>query len=187
MKHPFENVENKTLKGTFYTFLGLTILCIICSIIIMRTGPSWSDFGRLSIALSVENAEKIITNWTNQQKATLAFLSGFDFLFGFIWANCLAVGMVLAIGDAKSNKLKSLYRILAWGAWGAIILDIPENLSYYIMTVFKVYPVLPLTFTVLMSLRWIFAMVALFLLIMSHFKMRDRLGNNNKRRDSVEN
>lgn len=172
MRHPFEKIETKTLKATFYVLLSLTIVCIISSILIMKTGPSWGDFGKLSVALNVENAEKIISNWTIQQKSTLAFLAGFDFLFGFLWANCIAVGMALSIRQLGSNRLKVLYRILAWGAWLAIILDVPENLSYYIMAIFKVYPVLPLMFTIIMSIRWIFAIVALFFLILAHYWMR---------------
>lgn len=172
MKHPFEYIDSRTLRITFVTLLILSILCVICSILIMSTGPSWSDFGKLSVAFNVNNAEGIIAKWTSQQKSTLAFLAGFDFLFGFIWSNFIVVGMALLIRETDSNKLTLLCRILAWGAWIAIILDIPENLSYYIMAVFKVYPILPPMFTIIMLSRWTFATVALFVLIWAYFAKR---------------
>ncbi len=164
MQHPYNQIAMSSLKKLvplfgFLTFAGIGILYLI-----MLSGPTWLDFGRLSMAWNADTAHKIVSLWTAPQRITVAFLAGFDLVWGAVWVNWLALAFIYLsrrIQDPRSERRGNTWAYLAWLVW---LLDIPENLSYYLMVLREPVDPWPAVFTLTMFIRWGFAALSLVVL-----------------------
>lgn len=90
-----------------------------------------SPAGIISFELvgTLTGAERIIGSWDESARIQAGISLGLDFFFLVAYAGTLAGACLLVSTHLKSYGLTLLGTILAWGAWGAAILDAIENLA----------------------------------------------------------
>lgn len=83
----------------------------------------------LELVGSLSGAERIIDSWDEPARIQAGISLGLDFFFLVAYAATLAGACRLVAARLVSNRLSILGRLLAWGAWGAALLDAIENLA----------------------------------------------------------
>jgi len=63
----------------------------------------------------------------------IAFANGLDYLWGFLYANSMALACVWAARLSEAHVWRTCALMLAWLSWVVAILDVPENIAYYQM------------------------------------------------------
>ena len=131
--HPFEKVAPGRLR--FYV-APISALCVVLFMVmdwLMDTGPTWESFSEFTASGSPERAAAILEEWSVRDRTHVAFVSGFDFLFGPLYANLLALASIWASRVFRRPAYVELGIAFAWIAWLVLLLDIPENLAYFNM------------------------------------------------------
>jgi hypothetical protein len=107
--------------------LGLVLLLVI------ERGPGFGSLAALVLSGTPEAAREVLSRWSPADRIYIAFVAGFDFLFGVVWTNTMALACVWASRQIASARLTSLGGPLAWLLWVAMVLDAPENGAYFRM------------------------------------------------------
>jgi hypothetical protein len=146
LHHPFEELSDASIRRAFAAGatisggLGLLVLWLI------ECGPGVGPLASLVTAGSPERAAAILTSWTMADRVLVGFIAGFDLLFGLAWTNTLGLGCVWAARRLHGSRMVARgASVLAWSCWVALLLDVPENVSYLVMvggTVEQPWPLL---------------------------------------------
>ena len=158
--HPYNFLDVLFLKKVIKIFILLVIIGMLALCSIFITGPDPVSFLKLAFSGNARNATEIISKWTEMHKISIAFFSGFDFLWGTLWTNLLAM-LFIYIKKIKGMQEKNKLDIFAYLCWVLWALDIPENLSYYFMVLLNPFDPMPIFFGVIMTIRWIFGIALL--------------------------
>lgn len=133
MHHPFETIPQHAVRHVVPIGIGVSSALGVILVLVLEAGPGLSGLAQLVMAGSVEGAKEVLSPWSATDRIYVAFIAGFDFLFGIVWANTMALTCIWAATKYRSSSVASLGAPLAWLLWVAMILDIPENGGYLIM------------------------------------------------------
>jgi small-conductance mechanosensitive channel len=138
MRHPLENIQNRSRTILFLVLLSLTIATML---VMNGAGSSLNTeeapYGILSLELagSQQRAKAILDSWDQAAQMRAAFIQGLDFLFLVLYSTtiglaCLWAGETLKrVGWSPS----ALGIPLAWGLWLAAFCDALENVALVVM------------------------------------------------------
>ncbi|MEJ5224441.1 MAG: hypothetical protein WHV44_08285, partial [Anaerolineales bacterium] len=82
------------------------------------------------LARTARNAFAILASWNDTALLYAAFGLGFDFLFMPLYATALSMAVLLAAGR-RPGAWQAWGSLLAWGAFGAVLFDVVENIALF--------------------------------------------------------
>lgn len=97
---------------------------------VLERGPGLSALSALVLAGTPEEAREVLAAWSSDDRVRVSFVAGFDFLFGIVWANTMALACIWSARRLTAARLAGAGAALAWLLWFAVLLDIPENGAY---------------------------------------------------------
>ena len=129
MKHPLEFIPQTLRKPLFYFFFTCTL--VIFGIfrpldVPLQTSAAPNGIVSFELAHTLDSSQAMIQSWDENARLIAAFGLGFDYLFMFIYAVALSLGLLLA-GNAKPNWYHALTSWLGWAAFAAALFDMVEN------------------------------------------------------------
>ena len=130
LQHPFERVPPGRLRRCFVPVLAGTLASGAAMLWLLGSEAVVMSLLELLTADSVPELEQIVAGMTPEERTRIAFLGGFDFLFGALWTTLIAIACVWGSRVFRHPGLKRLGVALAWLAWFAYLLDFPENGAY---------------------------------------------------------
>ncbi len=111
---------------------GLSVVLLLGMVVLDRAlkTPA-APVGIISFELvgTLAGAESIMASWDEPARIQAGVSLGLDFFFLVAYAYTLAGACRLVAARFASNRLRVLGMVLAWGAWGAALLDTIENLA----------------------------------------------------------
>lgn len=155
LHHPFERLPPEELRRWFITLLAGTLAT--GAIVLAALGPPEKLESVLALvtAGNVADAERVLVDWSAGDRIRLAFVGGFDFLFGLLWTSTFALACVWGSRVFRSPPLRRLGIALAWLAWFGYLLDFPENFAYVTLVHGSAVDPLPWLGAVAFQLRWL--------------------------------
>ena len=133
LRHPFHGVPPAALTKALSAGTGATAVLGLVLLLILERGPGFSSLAALVLSGTPEAAQEVLSGWSSADRIYVAFVAGFDFLFGVAWANTMALACIWASRQIASVRLASFGGPLAWLLWIAMALDVPENGAYFCM------------------------------------------------------
>lgn len=133
MQHPLEFVPMNLRKPLFFFFLILTLVIFgVFSVLDqpLRTSAAPNGIVSFELARSLDESQAILNSWDENARLFAAFGLGFDYLFMFVYAAALSLGLLLA-GANKTGWYSSLTNWLGWGAFAAAFFDAVENYALW--------------------------------------------------------
>lgn len=152
MRHPFDRIPSAALKQAIGIGAVATVSLGLVLLFVVESGPGFDSLAALVLAGTSASAGEILSQWSYTDRICIAFVAGFDFLFGVVWTNTMALACIWVSRRVASVRLASFGGPLAWLLWVAMVLDVPENGAYFLMvlgsvaqpwpamTVLAVYP-----------------------------------------------
>jgi hypothetical protein len=80
---------------------------------------------------TTDRVTAIFAGWDEQARVHAGFSLGFDYLFMPLYAMTIALGCLWAAERWRWRPVAGLGSLLAWGVWGAAVLDAVENLALW--------------------------------------------------------
>lgn len=145
MKHPLEFIPQNLRKPLFYFFFACTL--VIFGIfrpldLPMQTSAAPNGIVSFELARTLDSSQAMIQSWDENARLIAAFGLGFDYLFMFIYAVALSLGLLLA-GNAKPNWYHALTSWFGWGAFAAALFDMVENYALWSALTGSTDPIFP--------------------------------------------
>ena len=145
MKHPLEFIPQTLRKPLFYFFFVFTI--VIFGVfrpldVPLQTSAAPNGIVSFELAHTLDSSQAMIQSWDSNARLIAAFGLGFDYLFMFIYAVALSLGLLLA-GSAKPNWYHALTSGLGWGAFAAALFDMVENYGLWRVLTGSTDPIFP--------------------------------------------
>jgi len=95
----------------------------------LKTPAAPAGIISFELAGTLAGAESIMGSWDEPARIQAGISLGLDFFFLVAYAYTLAGACRRVAARLASNRLRGLGMVLAWGAWGAALLDTIENLA----------------------------------------------------------
>lgn len=131
--HPFERLRPGKLRRYAVPLLILDVLVGVPLLANVEAGPGLRGLTALVLSGSPEAAAEVLSRWTPVDRIHIAFANGLDYLWGFLYANSMALACVWAGRLDAAPRWRKTASLLAWLCWVVAVLDVPENVSYYQM------------------------------------------------------
>jgi hypothetical protein len=131
--HPFERVPPGALRRWAIPLLVLDVAVGVPLLANIEAGPGFRGLTALVFAGSPEAAAAVLSTWTPADRIHVAFANGLDYLWGFLYANSMALACIWAGRVGATPSWRTTASLLAWLCWVVAVLDVPENVSYYQM------------------------------------------------------
>jgi hypothetical protein len=131
--HPFERLPPGSLRRWALPLLVLDVAVGVPLLWNLEAGPGFLGLARLVFAGSPEAAARVLATWTAEDRIHVAFVNGLDYLWGFLYANSMALACVWAGRVGDGPRWRTAASLLAWLCWVVAALDVPENVAYYQM------------------------------------------------------
>ena len=130
LRHPFDRLSSEQLVAWLVALgIGTALTGTVVGILALPPATLIWLLDLLT-AGSVAEVERLVSGWSVEDRIRVAFLGGFDFLFGLLWTSAFAVACALGSRVFRSGLLADLGSFLVWLAFFAYLLDFPENLAY---------------------------------------------------------
>ena len=129
IEHPFSRIPEGKLRLFVVPIVGVCIFLLVVIFELVHRGPGWLSFADLVLSFTAGGATEALATWSVEDRVTIAFINGLDYLFGPLYANLLALGCIWAgrLGRGSTSRAGSTF---AWLAWVVLLLDFPENVAY---------------------------------------------------------
>lgn len=134
LRDPFAAVASSELGRRALLAAGVALLVGGAAVGVLEIGPGVEELNRLVFAVSPDRAEEIVAEWGSHDRLRVAFIAGFDFVFGVAWTSALALGCFWGARQVQAPRQRRIGVALGWLSWIALILDVPENAAYLVMT-----------------------------------------------------
>ncbi len=131
-KHPFEWLAESHQKIAFIILTILTLLVLASLQVLgkpLTTGASPAGIVSFEFAGSIEQAQQMIDSWGFEGQFYAGINLGLDYLFLVFYGLAISLGCTIVARNLSSSFgfLVNLGVILAWGQFGASMLDAIEN------------------------------------------------------------
>lgn len=133
LRHPFDHIPSVALKMAIGVGAVATVGLGLMLLFIIENGPGFDLLAALVLSGTPAAAQEVLSQWSYTDRIYIAFVAGFDFLFGVVWTNTMALACIWVSRRAASARLASLGGLFAWLLWIAMVLDVPENGAYFLM------------------------------------------------------
>jgi len=133
LSHPFERIQPGQIRRFFVPLALLSIAVGIPLLANVEAGPGLRSLTALAFSGSPEAAAQVLETWTSRDRIHIAFANGLDYLWGFLYANSMALACVWAGRLGEAPWWRGSASLLAWLSWVVAVLDVPENIAYYQM------------------------------------------------------
>ncbi len=127
LQHPFERVPPGRLRHWFVPVLAGTLASGAGMLWLLDSEAVLVRLFELLTADSIAELERLVAGMTPEERVRIAFLGGFDFLFGALWTTLFAIA---CIWGSRVFRHPGLTRFGVALAWLAYLLDFPENGAY---------------------------------------------------------
>ena len=140
LPHPLDAIPEERRSWVFVPLLATTLaLSLFLSVVDrpLRTEEAPNGIVSFELAGTVEKASLIVASWSETARTYAGFSLGLDFVFLILYSTTIAM-VCLRGGEAlraRGRPLGSLAPWLAWGQWGAAILDAIENVALFVVLV----------------------------------------------------
>jgi hypothetical protein len=131
--HPFERIGPGHIRRYAVPLFLLDVAVGVPLLANVEAGPGLRSLAALALAGSPAAAAAVLATWTSTDRIHIAFANGLDYLWGFLYANSMALACVWAGRLSDSRRWTTTASLLAWLSWVVAVLDVPENVSYYQM------------------------------------------------------
>lgn len=134
LRDPFAAVGSPQLGRRALIVAGIALLVGAAAVGVLEVGPGVEELNRLVFAASSNRAGEIVAQWSSHDRLRVAFIAGFDLVFGVAWTTALALGCFWGARRVQGARKRRIGVALGWLSWTALILDVPENTAYLVMT-----------------------------------------------------
>lgn len=163
MQHPLEFLPMNLRKPLFYFFLILTLVIFgVFSVLDqpLRTSAAPNGIVSFELARTLDESHSIVNSWDENARLFAAFGLGFDYLFMFVYAVALSLGLLLA-GANKTGWYSSITNWLGWGAFVAAFFDAVENYALWQILTGNVSTSLPQIASICATLKFVLLIIGL--------------------------
>jgi len=111
---------------------GLSVVLLLGMVVLdraLKTPAAPAGIISFELVGTLAGAESIMDSWDEPARIQAGVSLGLDFFFLVAYAYTLAGACRLVAARFASTRLRVLGMVLAWGAWGAALLDTIENLA----------------------------------------------------------
>jgi hypothetical protein len=117
------------------TFAVMAVLRIVDAPLQTEAAPG--GIVAFELAGSTAQSTRILESWDENARSYAGFSLGFDFLFMVVYSTTIALACLWASSVLRrlGPSLADLGRWLAWGQWGAALLDAAENGALFVLLV----------------------------------------------------
>lgn len=124
--HPFEVIPRGRMR---WLAAPLLLLLVVSAAWAAQTLPWREDatLAELVAAGSMAEAEAIVARWSPGERHAFAFFAGLDLLLDLAWFNLVALACIAAARRSGSPAWLRAGARVAWLAWLAALLNLPEN------------------------------------------------------------
>jgi len=137
MKHPFEFLSPKRLRGLFWLFLGATLALLAVESLLgaplqkCRTSTGTAcDIVSFELAGTEARSGAIVSAWNAGGVMHFAkWNTWLDYIFMACYPNCVALGIVILLGFPLPAAWRGAGRALAWAQWLVWASDALENVG----------------------------------------------------------
>jgi hypothetical protein len=133
-RDPFSRIPTSRLGRWALILTGVAILPAAVILAFLEAGPGFDELTELVTAGNTDSAREAMIGWSDDDRLRVAFVAGFDGVFGFAWTTALALACFWMARQMHARRWQLAGIALGWLAWVALAFDIPENGAYLAMT-----------------------------------------------------
>lgn len=111
---------------------GLSVVLLLGMVLLdraLKTPAAPAGIISFELVGTFAGAQSIMDSWDEPARIQAVISLGLDFFFLLAYAYTLAGACRLVAARIAPNRLRVLGKVLAWGAWGAALLDTIENIA----------------------------------------------------------
>ncbi len=133
LTHPFGSIPEGALRiGVVPLAIFLVLVWTVFPFVFPY--PNFDAIASLVMAGSAQAAAAVVSDWTLDERLRVVFWGGFDFIVDFAWWNGAALACIWAGRVFGSARMGAVAATLAWACWFGFLLNVPENLTFVLMT-----------------------------------------------------
>jgi hypothetical protein len=140
LMHPLERIPAERWSRVFASLVIATLA--VMAVLRVMNAPLQNEAAPggivpFELAGGVEQATHILESWDATARIYAAFGLGLDFLFMVVYSTSIAMACLWAASvlGGVGGGLTGLGVWLAWGQWGAALLDAMENVALFVVLV----------------------------------------------------
>jgi len=130
LTHPLERLGDPAARRAFWLVLLATLAAMLTLASLdgaLRTAAAPRGIVSFELAGSLPAAESMLDSWGESGRLRAGFSLGLDYLFLVLYANAIALAVLLVARRIPGSALARVAALLAWGQYAAAAFDAVEN------------------------------------------------------------